>query len=49
MQYLISQEKNNPANSPQIYLFIYFLLKTKKQKNNKDMLMEKEMTSNPSM
>jgi hypothetical protein len=34
-----------------IYLFIYFLLKTIKQKKkkNKDMLMEKEITSSPSM
>jgi hypothetical protein len=29
--------------------FIFFLLKTNKQKNNKDMLMENEMTSSPSM
>jgi hypothetical protein len=28
---------------------LIFLLKNNKQKNNKDMLMEKEMTSNPSM
>jgi hypothetical protein len=35
------------ASSPQFFFF--FLLKTNKQKNNKDMLIEKEMTSNPSM
>jgi len=29
--------------------FFFFLLKTNKQKNNKDMLIEKEMTSSPSM
>jgi len=29
--------------------FFFFLLKTNKQKNNKNMLIEKEMTSNPSM
>jgi hypothetical protein len=29
--------------------FFFFLLKNNKQKNNKYMLMEKEMTSNPSM
>jgi hypothetical protein len=29
--------------------FFFFLLKINKQKNNKDMLMEKEMTYNPSM
>jgi hypothetical protein len=48
MQYLKSyQEKNKiPHLLPN---FIFFLLKTNKQKNNKDMLMEKEMTSNPSM
>jgi hypothetical protein len=27
----------------------FFLLKTNKQKNNKDMLMEKEMASHPNM
>jgi hypothetical protein len=42
MQYLISQ-KNILQILPNIYLFIFLL------KNNKDMLMEKEMTSNPSM
>jgi hypothetical protein len=30
-------------------IFFFFLLKINKQKNNKDMLMEKEMTYNPSM
>jgi hypothetical protein len=34
--------------SPKL-LLLFFLLKTNKQKNNKDMLIEKEMTSNPSM
>jgi hypothetical protein len=47
MQYLKSyQEKKNKI--PHL-LPIFFLLKTNKQKNKKDMLMEKEMTSNPSM
>jgi hypothetical protein len=32
-----------------IYIYIYILLKTNKHKSNKDMLMEKEMTSSPSM
>jgi hypothetical protein len=46
MQYLKSyQEKNKiPHLLPN-----FFLLKTNKKKNNKDMLMEKEMTSNPNM
>jgi hypothetical protein len=44
----LSKEKKNSASSPPIYIYIY-LLKTNKQKNNKDMLMEKEMTSSPSM
>jgi hypothetical protein len=44
----LSKEKNkNSASSPPI--LFYFLLKTNIQKNNKDMLMEKEMTSSPSM
>jgi hypothetical protein len=48
MQYLKSyQEKNKiPHLLP---FFFFFLLKTNKQKNNKDMLMENEMTSNHSM
>jgi hypothetical protein len=53
MQYLKSyQEKNKiPHLLPNFFfLFLFlFLLKNNKQKNNKDMLMEKEMTSNPSM
>jgi hypothetical protein len=48
MQYLKSnQEKNKILHL--LTNFFFFLLKTNKQKNNKDMLMEKEMTSNPSM
>jgi hypothetical protein len=39
----ISKNKNS-ASSP-----LFLLLKTIKKKNNKDMLMEKEMTSSPSM
>jgi hypothetical protein len=39
----ISKNKNS-ASSP-----FFFLLKTIKKKNNKDMLMEKEITSSPSM
>jgi hypothetical protein len=31
------------------FLFIFFMLKTIKQKNNKDMRMEKEITSSPNM
>jgi hypothetical protein len=46
MQYLKSyQEKNKIPH----LLSNFFLLKTNKKKNNKDMLMEKEMTSNPNM
>jgi hypothetical protein len=35
--------------TPNLILIFIFLLKTNKQKNNKGMLMEKEMTSSPSM
>jgi hypothetical protein len=51
MQYLKSnQEKNKIPNLlPKLFIYFLFLLKKNKQKNNKDMLMEKEMTSNPSM
>jgi hypothetical protein len=49
MQYLKSnQEKNKIPHLLPKFLF-YFWLKTNKQKNNKDMFMEKEMTSNPNM
>jgi hypothetical protein len=41
----LSKERNKVPH----LLSIFFLLKNNKQKNNKDMLMEKEMTSNPSM
>jgi hypothetical protein len=44
------KEKKKFCSFSPIYLFIFiFLLKTIKQKNNKDMLMEKEITSSPSM
>jgi hypothetical protein len=44
----LSKERNKvPHLLPNFYFL--FLLKNNKQKNNKDMLMEKEMTSNPSM
>jgi hypothetical protein len=51
MQYLKSnQEKNKIPNLlPKLFIYFLFLLKKNKQKNNKDTLMEKEMTSNPSM
>jgi hypothetical protein len=50
MQYLKSNlEKNKIPHLLPKFIFIFILLKTNKQKNNKDMLMEKEMTSNPSM
>jgi hypothetical protein len=46
----LSKERNKVPHLLPIF-FIFFLLKneTEKKKNNKDMLMEKEMTSNPSM
>jgi hypothetical protein len=44
----LSKEKIKiPHLLPNFYFL--FLLKTNKQKNNKDMLMEKEMTSIPSI
>jgi len=43
---LSKEKKKVPHLLPQ---FFFFFLKTNKQKNNKDMLMEKEMTSSPSM
>jgi hypothetical protein len=55
MQYLkkLSKEKIKiPHLLPNFYFFYFFcffLLKTNKQKNNKDMLIEKEMTSSPNM
>jgi hypothetical protein len=42
----LSRKNKIPHLLPNFYLF---LLKNNKQKNNKEMLMEKEMTSNPSM
>jgi hypothetical protein len=45
----LSKKKNYIISPNFFYLFIYFMLKTKKQKNNKDMLMENEITSSPSM
>jgi hypothetical protein len=46
----LSKEKKKIHIFSPIYLFIYlFLSKTNKQKNNKDMLIEKEMTHGPSM
>jgi hypothetical protein len=48
MQYLKSYQKKKKKFRIFSPIF-FFLLKTNKQKNNKDMLMEKEMTSNPSM
>jgi len=41
----LSKEKKNLHLLP----LFFFLLKTLKQRNNKDMLMEKEITSSPSM
>jgi hypothetical protein len=50
MQYLKSnQEKNKIPHLLPKFIYFYFLLKTNKPKNNKDMLMEMEMISNPSM
>jgi len=49
MQYLKSYQKKKKNLHLFSQFFIYFWLKTNKQKNNKDMLMEKEMTSSPSM
>jgi hypothetical protein len=53
MQYLKSYQKKKNIYIYILHLlpnfFFFFLLKTNKQKNNKDMLIEKEMTSNPSM
>jgi hypothetical protein len=49
MQYLKSNLEKNKIRHLLPKFFFFFLLKTNKQKNNKDMLMEKEMTSNPSM
>jgi hypothetical protein len=43
----LSKERNKVAHL--LPKFFFFLLTTNKQKNNKDMLMEKEMTSNPIM
>jgi len=37
------------AKIPHLLPNFFFFLKTNKQKNNKDMLIEKEMTSNPNM
>jgi hypothetical protein len=43
----LSKERNKvPHLLPN---FFFFLLKNETEKNKKDMLMEKEMTSNPSM
>jgi hypothetical protein len=42
----LSKAKNKNSASSSLF---FFLLKTNKQKNKKDMLMEKEMTSSPSM
>jgi hypothetical protein len=47
MQYLKSYQEKNKI--PHLLPNFFFFLKTNKQKNNKDMLMEKEMTSNPNM
>jgi hypothetical protein len=47
MQYLKSYQKKEIKF--RIFSLFFFLLKNKIKKNNKDMLMEKEMTSNPSM
>jgi hypothetical protein len=44
----LSREKNKSLHLLPLFL-CFFLLKTNKQKNNKDMLIDKEMTSNPSM
>jgi hypothetical protein len=45
----LSKEKNKVSHLLTQFFFFFFLLKTNKQKNNKDMLMEKEMTSSPSL
>jgi hypothetical protein len=44
-----NQEKNKIPHLLPKFIYFYFLLKTNKPKNNKDMLMEMEMISNPSM
>jgi hypothetical protein len=50
MHYLKSyQEKKIKVCIFSPFFYVFFLLKTNKQKNNKDMLIDKEMTSNPSM
>jgi hypothetical protein len=45
----IYQNKKKKKISHLLPKLFIFLLKTNKQKNNKDMLMEKEMTSNHSL
>jgi len=46
----ISEKLSKERNKVPHLLPIFFFLKNKtKKNNNKDMLMEKEMTSNPSM
>jgi hypothetical protein len=47
----LSKEKKNEVSHllPKFFFIFYFLLKTNKQENNKDMLMETKMTSSPSM
>jgi hypothetical protein len=49
MQYLKSYQKEKNKVPHLLPQFFFFLLKTNTQKNNKDMLMEKEMTSSPNM
>jgi hypothetical protein len=45
----ISEKRSKEKNKIPHLLPFFFLLKTNKRKNNKDMLREKEMISNPSM
>jgi hypothetical protein len=45
----LSKEKIKIQHILPQFFFFFFWLKTNKQKNNKDMLMEKEITSSPSM
>jgi hypothetical protein len=49
MQYLICQEEKKFCIFSLNFYYFIFMLKTIKEKNNKDMLMEKKITSSPSM
>jgi hypothetical protein len=45
----LSKERNKVPHLLPKFLFLFFEKRDKKKKNNKGMLMEKEMTSNPNM